>query len=94
MEATSLVQRDSRLCSAHNREGQLCRKYAMRGQNVCRNHSGNSPQAIAKAERMIEIAELRIRGLALRNKSYSQRQLGHLAAYRAGKGGYQAPPRN
>ena len=38
----------------------------MRGQAVCRNHGGASPQAIAKAERMIEIAELRLRNLAPR----------------------------
>ena len=66
MDATSLEPRDPRRCTAHNRAGAPCGKFAMRGQAVCRNHGGASPQAIAKAERMIEIAELRIRGLAPR----------------------------
>ena len=66
METTSLEPRDPRRCTAHNRAGALCNKFSMKGQAVCRNHGGASPQAIAKAERMIEIAELRIRGLAPR----------------------------
>ena len=36
----------------------------MRGMTVCRNHGGGSPQAKAKAEEMIKIAEMRLRGLA------------------------------
>ena len=36
----------------------------MRGQTVCRAHGGVSPQAKTKAEEMIEIAELCLRGLA------------------------------
>ena len=63
---TSLEQRDVRLCSAHNWKGQPCGKFAMRGQTVCRNHGGASPQAKAKAEHMIELAELRLRNLAPR----------------------------
>ena len=66
MEATSLEQRDSRLCSAHNRAGQPCNKFAMRGQNICRNHGGASPQALAKAAKAVELAELRLRNLAPR----------------------------
>jgi hypothetical protein len=38
----------------------------MRGQNVCKNHGGGSPQALARAEEMVQLAELRIRGLAPR----------------------------
>ena len=33
---------------------------------LCRAHGGGSPQALAKAEEMIKIAELRLRGLAPR----------------------------
>ena len=61
---TSIAPRDPRLCSATNREGQPCRKYSMRGQAVCRSHGGASPQAKAKAARMVELAEMRLRGLA------------------------------
>ena len=66
MEATSLEQRDPRFCTAHNRAGAPCGKFAMRGQAVCRNHGGASAQAIAKAAQMIKLAELRLRNLAPR----------------------------
>ena len=64
MEEASVERRDPRRCSATNREGQPCRKFSMRGQAVCRSHGGASPQAKAKAEQMIELAEMRLRGLA------------------------------
>ena len=38
----------------------------MTDQSVCGTHGGRSPQAMAKAQRMVELAELRIRGLAPR----------------------------
>jgi hypothetical protein len=66
MEVTTIDQRDPRLCIGHNRAGTLCNKYAMRGQNVCRNHGGSSPQALAKAQAAVELAELRLRNLAPR----------------------------
>jgi hypothetical protein len=66
MEVTDIDQRDPRLCIGHNRQGQLCNKYAMKGQNVCRNHGGSSPQALAKAAAAVELAELRLRNLAPR----------------------------
>ena len=65
-EVTSLVQRDPRKCTATNRQGEPCRKFSMRGQSVCKNHGGGSPQALARAEEMVQLAELRIRGLAPR----------------------------
>ena len=65
MDETGLERRDPRKCTAHNRAGAPCGKFAMRGQNVCRAHGGASPQAKAKAERMVELAELKLRGLAV-----------------------------
>ena len=65
-ETTSVEPRDPRLCTAHNRAGAPCGKFSMQGQAICRSHGGASPQAKAKAEQMIEIAELRLRGLAPR----------------------------
>ena len=38
----------------------------MRGQTVCMMHGGKAPQATAKAEAVVEIAELRLRNLAPR----------------------------
>ena len=38
----------------------------MRGQSVCKNHGGGSPQALAKAAAAVELAELRLRNLAPR----------------------------
>ena len=36
----------------------------MRGQTVCMMHGGKAPQALAKAEAALELAEMRLRGLA------------------------------
>ena len=66
MEETGLTTRDPRKCTAHNRQGQPCEKFSMRGQNVCRNHGGAAPQALAKAAEAVELAELRLRNLAPR----------------------------
>ena len=38
----------------------------MRGQRVCKNHGGGSPQALAKAAEATELAELRLRNPAPR----------------------------
>ena len=65
MDETGIDQRDPRRCTAHNRAGAPCGKFAMRGQNVCRNHGGASPQALAKAQAAIERADMKIRGLAI-----------------------------
>ena len=66
MDETSVERRDPRKCTAHNRSGAPCGRFAMRGQTVCRAHGGASPQAKAKAAEMLELAELRLRNLAPR----------------------------
>ena len=63
---TGVERRDPRRCTVHNRAGAPCGKFSMRGQTVCRNHGGASPQAQAKAAEMVELAELRLRNLAPR----------------------------
>ena len=75
MDETSVERRDPRRCSAHNRAGAPCGKFSMVGQTVCRSHGGGSPQAKAKAEEMIEIAEMRLRGLAPRAVDVLERLL-------------------
>jgi len=56
--------RDPRKCTAHSQSGKPCEKFSMTGQAVCGTHGGRSPQAMAKAQRMVELAELKLRGLA------------------------------
>ena len=36
----------------------------MKGQSICATHGGRSPQALTRAEKMVELAELKLRGLA------------------------------
>tara|TARA_R110000751_G_scaffold34718_2_gene85607 strand:+ start:112 stop:465 length:354 start_codon:yes stop_codon:yes gene_type:complete len=57
--------RHPRKCTAHSkRSKELCEKWAMKGQRTCKYHGGNTPVALAKAKTMIELAELRVRGLS------------------------------
>ena len=57
--------RDTRKCTARSkRSGKLCERWSMVGQTTCMMHGGKSKQALAKAERMVELAELKLRGLA------------------------------
>lgn len=36
-------------CAGHNRAGGPCQQWPMKGQRVCKNHGGKSPQALAAA---------------------------------------------
>ena len=57
--------RNPRKCSATSkRSGKPCERWSMAGQTVCMIHGGKSTQALNKAQEMVELAELRIRGLA------------------------------
>lgn len=44
-------------CTGRRTNGQTCTKWPMKGQKVCRNHGGASPQAKAAAEVRIQVAE-------------------------------------
>lgn len=44
-------------CSGRRSNGTPCNKWPMKGQKVCRNHGGASPQARAAAEVRIQVAE-------------------------------------
>lgn len=52
-------------CTSHNRADQPCGRHPAVGQQVCRNHGGGSPQAIAAAERrqLIAAAERQVQDL-------------------------------
>ena len=59
--------RDPRKCSARSkRSGRPCERWSMAGQTTCMMHGGKAPQALAKAQAAVELAEMRIRGLAPR----------------------------
>jgi hypothetical protein len=45
-----------RRCVAHTHAGQPCRRYAVRGANVCRVHGGAAPQVVAKARERLALA--------------------------------------
>ena len=40
-------------CSAHRKNGAVCRNYAIRGGNVCRMHGGGAPQVRRRAQERI-----------------------------------------
>ena len=59
--------RDPRKCSARSkRSGRPCERWSMAGQTTCMMHGGKAPQALAKAQAAVELAELRLRNLAPR----------------------------
>ena len=57
--------RHARKCTATSkRSGKPCERWSMVGQQVCMMHGGKSQQALAKAEEAVQLAELKLRGLA------------------------------
>ena len=65
MEQTGGEPRHPCLCTATSkRSHEPCRKWAMRGGVVCSTHGGKAPQAMQKAQAALELAEMRLRGLA------------------------------
>ena len=55
-----------RQCTATSkRSGQRCGKCAMKAQAVCSFHGGKAKRALANAQRAVERAELRLRGLTV-----------------------------
>lgn len=45
-----------RRCTARTQAGNSCRRFAIRGGNVCRVHGGGSPKVIAKARERLALA--------------------------------------
>lgn len=45
-----------RRCTADTQAGKPCRRYAIRGGNVCRVHGGGAPQVVAKARERLALA--------------------------------------
>lgn len=46
------------LCHAHNKQGGMCGRPAMRNQKVCRYHGGSTPASLRAAERREIMAEI------------------------------------
>ena len=71
-----IESRHARLCTARSsRTKQPCKRWALKGQGVCRSHGGGSPQAKAKAAAALELAEAKLRGLAPRAVDVLERLL-------------------
>jgi hypothetical protein len=64
---TEESDRHPRKCNAHGQHTKRpCGRWAMKGQTVCSTHGGKSPQAMKNAKRLMEIADMRLRGLTVR----------------------------
>jgi len=62
---SAVAPRHPRLCTAHSkRSGDLCRRWAMKGQRTCMIHGGKTPEALDRAKLLMEMAEMRVRGLS------------------------------
>lgn len=56
--------RHPRRCTAKSkRSGNLCGRYAMKGQRTCMMHGGKTPASLAKAQEAMEKADRDLRGL-------------------------------
>lgn len=59
----SMLEKNSeRRCTAMNAKGNRCRKIAIYGSNVCRNHGGSARQVVSKARVRVEMASNRLMG--------------------------------
>ena len=64
MKQTEEPTTHPRQCTAKSkRSGTRCGKYAMKAQRVCSFHGGRAPRALANAQKAVERADLRLRGL-------------------------------
>lgn len=61
-----------RRCTATNRQGRRCGKYAILGGTVCRMHGGAAPQVLAKAAERLE--QLRPKAIAYYDWLLEQRE--------------------
>lgn len=50
-------------CTAIKKDGNRCRRFSLRGTNVCIKHGGQLPDVQAHAKAVVEAAKLRIYGL-------------------------------
>lgn len=51
-----LANKPARRCTAHRKNGEQCRKWAIYGGTVCASHGGRAPNVVAKAKRRLEEA--------------------------------------
>ncbi|CDQ43189.1 hypothetical protein [Mycolicibacterium neoaurum] len=59
----SMLERNAeRRCTATNAKGNRCRKIAIMGSSVCRNHGGSARQVVTKARVRVEMASNRLMG--------------------------------
>lgn len=59
----SMLEKNAeRRCTATNAKGKRCRKIAIMGSTVCRNHGGSARQVVSKARVRVEMASNRLMG--------------------------------
>lgn len=75
---------NDRRCTGHTKVGR-CKKWAIRGGNVCRKHGGAAPQVKAKAkERLLIAAVMREFALAAKEPDRVMAEIGCIAFSRIG----------
>lgn len=67
--------RQARRCSAHRKNGEPCRAWAINGGRVCRMHGGAAPQVRRKAgERLVMARAYRVMGALARSRDYQEHE--------------------